>query len=47
MRFILEDKAARILEKRELRKTRQTAKMSRRSARRRKMALQYLAGAVT
>lgn len=46
MRITLEDKAARILEKRELRKARQSAKMSRRSARRRKMALQYLAGAV-
>lgn len=47
MRFILEDKIAKRAEKRELRKARQEAKMSRRSARRRKMAHQYLAGAVT
>lgn len=46
MRFILEDKAARKAEKRELREAREAAKCERRNARRNKAARQRFAGAV-
>lgn len=45
MRIVLEDKKAKLAEKREIREARESAKLERRNARRNKMARQRFAGA--